>query len=68
MVNNIIRSKYIFAENNKIENIILTTNSNLISKDHFQSDFEYGLWTVSADVLLENNILFFCLPQKCTFF
>ena len=38
MVNNIVRSKYIFVENNKIEILFLTTYSNLLSKVHLQSN------------------------------
>ena len=50
MVNNIVRSNYIFVENNKIEILF----SNYIFGPTFH--FEYGLWKVSPNIWLNNNI------------
>ena len=59
MVNNIVRSKYIFVENNKIEILF----SNYIFGLTFQS-FEDGLWKESLNIQLENNISILLFSTK----
>ena len=56
MVNNIVRSKYIFVENNKIEIVFssnifgLTFQSPSLKQSLFTRDyFEDGLWKVSPN-------------------
>ena len=59
MVNNIVRSKYIFVENNKTEILF----SNYIFRLSFQSPSS-KLQKVSPNIQLENNIPIFLFSTR----
>ena len=50
MVNNIVRSKYIFVENNKIEILFSNYMFGLSFQSPSPKDFEDGLWKVSPNI------------------
>ena len=59
VVNNIVRNKYIFVENNKVETLFC----NYI----FGLTFQDGLWKVSPNLELENNISVLSFSTKMYF-